>query len=119
MIANFLFRNPWSMQLYQIDDVSNDILNESEIRSINEMLNKLGFGNINPFIKLTSKYLLLDDRREDSVVSKMINDLSKMNYSILKSGESQFITSSFPIVFPLTKMIALIPFICLLIQSTQ
>lgn len=99
LIANFLFRNPWSMQLYQIDDVSNDILNESEIRNINEMLNKLGFGNINPFIKLASKYLLLDDRREDSVVSKMINDLSKMNYSILKSRESQFITSSFPIVF--------------------
>lgn len=99
--ANMLLRNPWSMMRFGVDDIPKEVMENSEICGINQILKAMNFGGVESLIKYTNKRVLLDRELngEENMPTLVSNDLKKMNMSFLVTQNFCFVTSSFPVIF--------------------
>lgn len=100
-VANMLLRNPWSLEQANIDNIPNELMENSEIQSIDQLLQALGLGGTESLIKHSNKKVWLDSELNngENVPMFIARDLQKMFMSFLVTQNSYFITSSFPVIF--------------------
>lgn len=100
-VANMLLRNPWSLEQADIDNIPNKLMENSEIQSIDQLLQALGMGGTESLIKHSSKKMWLDRELNNgkNVPTFIARDLQKMFMSFLITQNAYFVTSSFPVIF--------------------
>lgn len=99
LVINLLLRNPWSLSKAKLEVVPTDILKNEEIQSIRQLFQLLDWGDANPLITAASKKVWLDHKFVGGVPKQLIDELLKLNFSVLVSEKHQFVTSSFPVVY--------------------
>ncbi len=99
--ANMLLRNPWSMMQFGVDDIPKEVMENSEIYGINQMLKAMNFVGVESLIKHANKKVLLDHKLngEENMPTLVANDLKKMDMCFLVTQNFSFVTSSFPVIF--------------------
>lgn len=100
-VANMLLRNLWSLEHANIDDIPDELMEDNEIQSIDQLLQMLGLGGTESLIKHSSKKVWLDSELNSgkNVPTFIACDLQKMFMSFLVTQSAYFVTSSFPVIF--------------------
>lgn len=97
--ANLLVRNNWSMKKHEIESSFTQIIDNPEIKSIDQLLRDLDFGGTELLIKAAGKKVRLDESFDGNAISQIADQLLKVNFSILTPEKGCFITSGFPIIY--------------------
>lgn len=97
MVANFLVRNFLAVEKYLDDEITQDLLlNNEEVRSIDNMLREMRLGDAKPLLELAQKKLFFDPKQDGT--AKFISDtLLGMNISFFVTDSIDFITSDCPV----------------------
>lgn len=97
MVSNFLVRNFLAVEDHVDDEITQDLLhNNEEIRSIDNLLRKMGLGDAKPFLELAQKKLFFDPS-EDGTTRHIIDTLLKMKVSFFVTDTINFVTSDCPV----------------------
>lgn len=99
LVANMFLRNPWSLNQANVNSFPDDIINNPEIQSIDQLLQLLNFGGTGSLIKAANKKVWLNAKIHGSVPEKLGSELQHLNIVFLYSKDTPFITSSFPILY--------------------
>ncbi len=99
--ANMLLRNLWSLKHADIDNILNELMENSEIQSIDHLLQALGMGGTEALIKHSCKKSWLDSalNNGENVPTSIAHDLQKMSMVFFVTQNASFVTSSFPVIF--------------------
>lgn len=97
-VANVFVRNPWSLKQIESDLPLEELKKNEEIQAIEQIIQTMGFGDIDSLVKAADKKVWLTEEFDGSRLAPRILE---MNYIFLVSNEEPFITSSFPAIFEL------------------
>ncbi len=97
--ANIFLRNPWTLKNANINSVSDELIKNKEIQSIDELLKVINFGGTESLVKAVNKKIWLDEEFIGNVPQKFIDDVLRLNFIVLISKSHSFITSSFPVLY--------------------
>lgn len=97
MVSNFLVRNFLAAEKHLDDEITQDLLlNNEEVRDIDNMLRELRLGDAKPLLELAQKKLFFDPTQGGT--AKFISDtLLGMNVSFFVTDSIDFITSDCPV----------------------
>lgn len=98
MIANFITRNPRTIEQSVLDDECNRIVQTEDAKQLSDVISLLGFGKIEPYIKFAQKRDLYGIETEKSTVNVMANSLQQLNYHFAYT-KKKFITSDCPVIY--------------------
>lgn len=97
-IVNLVLRNPYTMEMNNIDDIS-DLDGNDEIDTYIRLLDGMGWRGGESFIRAASRWCNLNVESKYSLQRLLFDEIKDLNYVFLKSDKPLFITSSFPVVF--------------------
>lgn len=97
-VANIFVRNPWSLKQIESDLPLEELKKNEEIQAIEQVMQIMGFGDIDSLVKAADKRVWLTEEFDGSRLAPHILD---MNYTFLVSNGEPFITSSFPAIYEL------------------
>lgn len=98
-VANILLRNPWSLKQYLQKDCLDDMQDNEELESIKEVLELLGFGGFESLCEAANRKVVLDEKFDGGLPVSLIEEGGSMNFSILGTKGTKFITSDFPVLY--------------------
>ncbi len=98
MIANFITRNPRTINNSILDDELKRLVQNEDIQQLSSLVCNLGFGNIDPYIKYSQGRDIYGLESDNSIVNKMEADLLKLDYYFAYT-ERSFITSDCPVQY--------------------
>lgn len=96
--VNMMVRNPWI--LHQVDEecFSDGIMENDEIKAIDQLLQGMRFGGTKSLVKAVNKMVWLD---EQFIPAQFCEELFQMNCCFLTVPEDSFVTSNFPVLYEL------------------
>ena len=97
-VANVFVRNPWSLKQIESDLPLEELKKNEEIQAIEQVIQIMGFGDIDSLVKAADKRVWLTEEFDGSMLTPHILE---MNYTFLVSNGEPFITSSFPAIYEL------------------
>ena len=97
-VANVFVRNPWSLKQIESDLPLEELKKNEEIQAIEQVIQIIGFGDIDSLVKAADKRVWLTEEFDGSRLAPRILE---MNYTFLVSNGEPFITSSFPAIYEL------------------
>lgn len=98
-VANMFLRNPWSLAQAGFNFMIEELKENEEIRTIDNLSQSIGIGDINSLVEHASKMVFLDENFDGSVQQKLIEELLGLKFSFFVSEDYQFVTSNFPIIY--------------------
>lgn len=99
LVVNMLLRNPWSLKQADVDELSVGVMKDKEIQSISQLFRDIGFGSAKSLIKAANKKVWLDEEFPESAPQQLVSELLGLNFSILSSDKTSFVTSNFPVLY--------------------
>lgn len=98
-VVNMLLRNPWSLEQAKVDKFPDEVIENKEVQSINQLFLDMEFGSAKSLIKAANKKVWLDGEFTESVPEQLTSELLSLNFSVLSSDKAVFVTSSFPVLY--------------------
>ena len=96
-IVNLVLRNPYTMEMNNIDDIS-DLEGNDEIDMYIKLLDGMGWHGGESFIRAASRWCNLNVESKYSLQRLFFDEIKDLNYVFLKSDKPLFIASDFPVV---------------------
>lgn len=95
LIANFLLRNPVTMD--ELDLNNTGFMNTDEKERLDKLLCMLSLCSIDELIMFTNKKFALTEEIDGNGIKQISDNIRKLGFVFVYSPEGHFITSSFPI----------------------
>lgn len=95
-ITNMIVRNPWVLHQVDEDCFSDGIMDNVEVRAIDQMLYEMQFGGTKSLVRAANKMVWLDEKFIPGQISE---DFQCLNLCFLIALDNNFVTSSFPVLY--------------------
>lgn len=94
--VNLYVRNPWTMKVFELDQIPEDLKDNQELQAIREVFSLLGFGNMDSLVKAAQKKAFITDGFDGGFSVELTERLRHVELTFFYSPDSAFATSSFP-----------------------
>ena len=99
LVVNLFVRNPWVMELFEMDNISEDLNSHPLTIAVRELMDAMGFGGADSLMKYSVKWAYLLEHEEGGLVKDFKQEIAKLNFTFYYSASGKFITSSCPSCF--------------------
>lgn len=95
---SMFIRNPWALSRFKFDVIPVGMMDNPEIRTIEQCLKHINVGKVEPVIKAGIKKALLTNA-PGGMMTQIATQLQNLHMCFLVADDSSFVTSNFPVVF--------------------
>lgn len=99
LVVNLFVRNPWVMELFEMDNIPEDLNSHPLTIAVRELMDAMGFGGADSLMKHSVKWAYLLEHEEGGLVKDFKQEIAKLNFIFYYSASGKFITSSCPSCF--------------------
>lgn len=94
--VNLYVRNPWTMKVFELDHIPEDLEDNQELQAMREAFSLLGFGNMDSLVKAAQKKAFITDDFDGGFSVELTERLRQVELTFFYSLDAAFVTSSFP-----------------------
>lgn len=99
LVVNLFVRSPWVMELFEMDNIPEDLNSHPLTIAVRELMDAMGFGGADSLMKHSVKWAYLLEHEEGGLVKDFKQEITKLNFIFYYSASGKFITSSCPSCF--------------------
>ncbi len=99
LVVNLFVRNPWTMQLFEMDTIPKELNNHPLTVAVRELMKVMGVGGADSLMKYSVKWAYLIEHEEGGLIKDLKHEIEKLNFAFCYSASGRFITSSCPSCF--------------------